>query len=57
MNRTVNLPLPYILRLVTTSSSPDTAEHRQFPVHPNTALFTVLTLSKRLSNNRINIME
>jgi hypothetical protein len=54
MNRTVNLLVPYILRLVTTSLSADTEEHRQSLVHPNTALYTVLTPSTRLLKNYNN---
>jgi hypothetical protein len=39
MNRTPNLVVPYILRLVSASPSKDTEEHRQSPEPPDSALY------------------
>jgi hypothetical protein len=40
MNRTANLVLPYILRIVSASLFQDTEEHRQSLEPPNTAPYT-----------------
>jgi hypothetical protein len=47
MDRTLNLVLFYILRLVSPSLSTDTEEHRQSLVLPNVAFYTLIIPSKR----------
>jgi hypothetical protein len=50
MNRTLDLLLLYILRPVTASPSTDIDGHHWSPVPSDSALYTLLTLLKRLLN-------